>query len=465
MKSGFLLLLLLALPVCAATTVDSIAVANRVARDMDTRAGLKGSDLGLDELYRLVLDNNPAIQTARHGLEQASGQKLVFRSAALPRATLGLPAGHLGPKGDSESRTFILLTGQFSQPLFDVSVPPNWRLGDLALPAAQQNLNLTLSSQLHAARQAYLRALHARALLGILDEINGALERNQQFEQKRVDAGLGARSDLIRAEVQKLNRRPERDAFLNEYQRQIVTLANLAGSDLSPSAPLPFRPLGHLAYRPLTLNLTQLNEEAQAARPDVALLELLLRQNAEQLRLAGAGYYPTIRLIANGQAVPGGAFTDRQSNTIRSGDDVENTEILFGPSLTWQIYDGGATDGRKESAAARRDLAALRLQELRDNIPRALATVSRRLRSSEEKIRVLGSNVALAERTLAITEKSLEAGQAGQLDILEAQRSLFDTKAGLLNALLEHALSLAEIDLITGRYLHFNHAHQPAPNR
>lgn len=449
----------------ASTAIDSITVVNRVARESDARAGLKGADLGLDDLYRHVLDKNPTVQIARHGLEQAAGQRLVFRAAALPRATLGLPAGIIGPKGDQDGRNFVLITGAFSQPLFDVSVPPLWRLGNLAIPLAQQNLNLTLSNQLHAARQAYLRALHARAVLGVLAEIDAALQRNQTFEQQRLAAGLSARSDLIRAEVQRLNRGPERDAFLANYKKEMVNLANLAGADLKAAGPLPYRPRGHLIYQPFTLDLVQLNAEAQANRPDVALLEILVRQGKENVRAAGAGYYPSIRLIANGQTIPTGAFVDEQPKNIRDGDNVENSEIRFGPSLTWQIYDGGATDGRKESAIARREASAIRLQELRDNIPRALAAVARRIRTSEEKLRVLGSSVALAERNLAMVEKSLEQGQAGQLDVLEAQRSLFDTKAGLLNALLDHALSVAELDLITGRYLHFTYAAEPASTR
>lgn len=464
-RSAFLIALLACMPALGNASVDSIAVANRVASEMDARAGLGGEDLGLDAIHRQLLERNPEILAARRLLEGAGGQRLVFRSEALPRVSLGLPAGFISRRGDTDSRTFVLITGQLSQPLFDVAVPASWRSGDLALLAAQQNLNVTVSSRLHAARQAYLRALHARGILGVLAEIEDALQQNRAFERQRVEAGLAARSDLIRAEVQQLNRGPERDFFTAEYRTQLVRLAELIGADLKRPGEIPFRPLGHLAYQPFPLDLVRLNAEAQRNRPDLVLLEILVGQSVEGVRLAAAGFYPTIRLVANGQAVPGGAFRERRSDVVRAGDDVENSEILFGPALTWQIYDGGATAGRKESAAARQAQAQLRLQELREDIPRALAAVSKRIRTSEEKIRVLGSNVALAERTLAITQKSLQAGQAGQLDILEAQRSLFDTKAGLLNAILENALSVAELDLITGRYLNFSHVAEPAAAR
>ena len=47
----------------------------------------------LERVLQTTLDENPAIQEAKSGLEQASGQRLVFRSLVWPHAELGVPAG------------------------------------------------------------------------------------------------------------------------------------------------------------------------------------------------------------------------------------------------------------------------------------------------------------------------------------------------------------------------------------
>src|SRR6059036_965068 len=49
--------------------------------------------ISLERVLQTTLENNPSIQEAKAGLEQAAGQRLVFRSVAWPHAELGAPAG------------------------------------------------------------------------------------------------------------------------------------------------------------------------------------------------------------------------------------------------------------------------------------------------------------------------------------------------------------------------------------
>ena len=45
----------------------------------------------LQAVLQTTLDRNPAIQEAKSGLEQAAGQRLVFRSVVWPDAELSVP--------------------------------------------------------------------------------------------------------------------------------------------------------------------------------------------------------------------------------------------------------------------------------------------------------------------------------------------------------------------------------------
>src|SRR5262249_25344449 len=47
----------------------------------------------LQEVLQTTLEKNPAIQEARAGLEQAAGQRLVFRSIVWPDLEASVPAG------------------------------------------------------------------------------------------------------------------------------------------------------------------------------------------------------------------------------------------------------------------------------------------------------------------------------------------------------------------------------------
>src|SRR5438045_7668684 len=47
----------------------------------------------LESVLQTTLEKNPAIQEAKSGFEQATGQRLVFRSIVWPHVELGVPAG------------------------------------------------------------------------------------------------------------------------------------------------------------------------------------------------------------------------------------------------------------------------------------------------------------------------------------------------------------------------------------
>src|SRR5437899_7271334 len=91
------------------------------------------SAIRLESVLQTTLEKNPAIQEAKAGLEQATGQRLVFRSIVWPRAEVGVPAGvQAGHRaGESGVKGFGIGRGLLTQTLFDMAVPPSLRRGDV----------------------------------------------------------------------------------------------------------------------------------------------------------------------------------------------------------------------------------------------------------------------------------------------------------------------------------------------
>ena len=111
----------------------------------------------LEQVLQTTLEKNPAIQEAKSGLEQAAGQRLVFRSVVWPDAELGAPAGvQAGHRaGESGVKGFFVGRGWLTQTLFNMVVPPSLRRGDIEVLIAKQQLNVAVVQQLHAARLAF----------------------------------------------------------------------------------------------------------------------------------------------------------------------------------------------------------------------------------------------------------------------------------------------------------------------
>ena len=74
----------------------------------------------------------------------------------------------------------------------------------------------------------------------------------------------------------------------------------------------------------------------------------------------------------------------------------------------------------------------------------------------------LSGAVDLAEKNVAVVEKSWQEGLASQLEFRTAETSLLTTRSGILNAAYEQQTVLAAWDRATGRYFQFSG--ESAPN-
>src|SRR5213080_1393847 len=173
----------------------------------------------LDEVVQTALDKNPAIQEAKAGLEEAAGRRLVFRSVVWPNAEVGVPAGvQAGHRaGESGVKGFGIGRGFLDQTLFNMAVPPSVRRGDIEVLIAQQQLNVAVVEQLHAARLAFYTALYNRSLESIRDEQRQKLDENVTTQKDRFEAGLADKTAFTSASVQSSELVPQIESAHGAY--------------------------------------------------------------------------------------------------------------------------------------------------------------------------------------------------------------------------------------------------------
>src|SRR5450631_2538209 len=84
--------------------------------------------LTLEAALQTAIEKNPEIQRAKCGLEQADGQRLIFRAVGLPDAVIGIVAGVQGGHraGEKSIQAFGFGYGNFLQPLFNAAVPASF---------------------------------------------------------------------------------------------------------------------------------------------------------------------------------------------------------------------------------------------------------------------------------------------------------------------------------------------------
>src|SRR5947207_5824503 len=275
----------------------------------------------LEHVLQTTLEKNPAIQEAKSALEQASGQRLIFRSIVWPRAELGVPAGvQAGHRaGESGVKGFAVGRGWLTQTLFNMAVPPSLRRGDVEVLIAQQQLNVAVVEQLHAARLAFYAALYNRSLEAIREEQRQKLEENVTSQKDRYDAGLVDKSAFTSATVQASELAPQIESAHGAYRAAQLKLAEAMAIDPAKST-LP-EPEGELQLVPMRVDVDSETAAALQRRADLKLARLFVRAANEDQRIIAADYYPAVAGTINGEYVPVTGI-HRQGSTSKTQDFI-----------------------------------------------------------------------------------------------------------------------------------------------
>lgn len=413
--------------------------------------------LTLDALLQKTIDKNPEIQKARCDLEQAMGRRLVFRAVALPNATIDAVGGDQGGHraGEQPNQPFGFARGLFTQPLFNAAIPPSLRRGDVEILVAQQQLNVAVVEQLHAARTAFYTAIYNRSFKGVQAEQRRRLEQNIITQKDRYESGLAERGVYVAAEVQARELDPRILAAQRAYDGAVLKLAEAMGEDLGPKATLP-KPEGELNYQPVDVDLNPEVAAALQRRADLKLARLLVRAANEDQRIIEAGYYPSLNAIVAGTYIP--VLGVRRENTAspRRSDVVISAEINGGGVLTWHVIDNGKVQGAVLKQRSAREINELELRKLEADLPRELSRIRNEFDAISSKHASLAPAASVAEENAATVQQNLAAGVVSQFEFRLAENAMLEIKSGLLTLAYQQNLARAEWDRATGRYFQFS---------
>ena len=413
-----------------------------------------GHGITLDAVLSKTLENNPEIQRAKANLEAASGRRIVLHSIAWPNVKLNLPAGVQGGDrgGSHKTRLFGFVRGSLTQPLINAAIPPSFRRGDIEVLIAEQQLNLAVEQQLHAARLAYYSAAYNRGLLSVREKQRTKLDENVASQNERYRAGVVDRSAFTTATVEARELDPLVENARRGYSAAQLQLAEFMGVALSSSTTLP-APDGELAFTTVNVDLNSEIDAALDRRADIKLARLLVRAANEDERIIAAGYYPSANGIIAADYIPVTGI-HREGSTSRT-QDFTGSEIREGAAYTWQVIDNGKVTGAVIKARKAREINEVELHKLEASVGRQLSQIQNDLEGIKKRYESFATGTNNAEQTAAAVQQNLGSGLASQLEYRLAEGSFLKTETGLLEASYMNNVARAEWDRATGRYFQF----------
>lgn len=291
-------------------------------------------------------------------------------------------------------------------------------------------------------RKQFYTVLLNRALIGVQEESIELLQSELRDQRNRFEAGTVPRFNVLRAEVELANAQPDLIRARNNFRTSQLELARLVGVSWPTTDDLtPFPIKGQLTYEPRKVDLLDAVETAKTRRAFLKIQRQSILSEVEQIKIALAGYQPTIRGSAG--------WTFRNDG---STDDL--TEVVngwfFGFSGSWAIFDGLATSGRVQQARARLESATVTYDDSVRQVELEVQTTYSTLLEGQELIESQQKTVEQAQEALRLSRERLSAGAGTQLEVLDARVSLTLAQTTALQALADYNSTVAEFDRVTG---------------
>jgi len=400
--------------------------------------------LGLGAAIRLAGERNAQVLAAAALVDRAQAGVAVQRSSLLPQLSASLSQSAHTLNTASFGLDFPTAPGE--PPLFD----PNGQIvGPVRLGDARGSLRQTLldpaawarlrgahaaveaaSTQADAvseragaqAGSAYVQALRAGAELAARAADVALAEDLARIAERQLQAGVGVRLDVTRAQAQLATVRAQQVAARNaeERARLALTRALGIGSDvvvvltdtLPGEEPLPAA--------------AEAIARAAAERPDLKALKAQMRATELQVSAIRAERYPTLSFVGDEGYI--GKGWDHLLNTYSWAVQV-SVPVFQGFRVRARIAEQEA--GLQALSVRERDLE----QEVAYQVRAALLDVA----GTQEQLVAIRQRLTLADQELAEARERYEAGVSGTADVITASLRLSDARTAYANALGAYA--------------------------
>ena len=130
---------------------------------------------------------------------------------------------------------------------------------------------------------------------------------------------------------------------------------------------------------------------------------------------------------------------------IVNSNAINNQDFSYGISMNWPIFDGLATYAKVQKAQSVVIQDQVQIDQLQQNIILEVKQILLDMKENTERIVLAKSSVNLSEEALKLSEIRYQNGVGINLDVLDAQNNLNQSKSNLINA--EFDLNISRIRL------------------
>jgi outer membrane protein len=431
------------------TAEKEIANSSEIMRRVETHRATvtvaPGEKLDLARCVDIALNNNPGTRQAWQAAKAAAAQKQVTDSIFYPSVTAGVNATR-NSTGDFNGAGQTI-TDQY-QPNLQISYLlfnfggnyASSRAARDAMYSANYNYNRALQNVTLAVEENFYNFRAAEASIDAARFNVEDARHVYEASRVRLDAGLGTRQDLLRAEANLRQAEFQIQSQLSQAETVRAALAQVLGMAVSSD----FRTAEMVVPENLEgvhKDVTALTAEALNARPDLMSAYATAQSKEGSVKATRSSLWP--QLIFQ--------VTSAGLTTVRNRPENPTEDWTAVIALSWNIFNGFGDLGRIKLAEA--DLASAK-ESLRNSYYQVVADVWSAyyaLDAAREQAKAGRAQLAAATAALELTQAGYQNGLNTLLELVASQNDLANARLIKIQGENNFFLALARLANAVGR--------------
>ncbi len=386
----------------------------------------------LVELYESARSYDAAYQSARSQYEATLAKADQAKAAIMPSANLNLGMSRstqdvtpdIGPASNraygTESATLSA-----SQPLYRPANLIGYKQGLKQIDLAQAQLASADQDLIVRVSQGYFDVLTAQDNLTVVQAQKTAVAEQLASAKRNFEVGTATITDTREAQARYDLVIAQEIAAENDLRVKKIALDQLVGkADAQPKA---------LAQPPLLPELTPADvgawvAQSEAAHPIIRQAQIGLEVAELETRKAQAGHKPTLDLSASYSVI------NNQDGSSSAGVGSRVNAGSINLSFNLPLFAGFSIQNRIRETLALEDKARNDLETSKRAVAQGTRSAYFGVISGLGQVRALEAAQASSQSALDANKLGYEVGVRINIDVLNSQSQLFDTKAKLAKA-------------------------------
>lgn len=286
-------------------------------------------------------------------------------------------------------------------------------------------------------KKAYYSVLLSQSVydLNIITKQN--TEENLKVVEGRFRNGVATEFDLLRAKVKLENILPNLSRSERNVEISRKALAKTMGMDVSENLEV----IGVLGFDSSEVieNTSSIVRKITDGNVLVRQLTLNKKINEELVKIDNANYLPKLFLFGNWTN-----SSNENDGTAINGYRFFNT-LNAGIGLTWNL-NLFRNSFKKEQSVLEVKKSEEDIRDIKQTLKLTSESAIIALDDARQRIISQRSTVDLAQRGLDLANKSYLAGVLTQIDVLDAELSLYQSRLGYLQAIYDYQVAKSELE-------------------